>query len=650
MNKPARVGLTGARRAFARHCGDRGTALITALIMLTVLGLFLFGFETISKNELLFAGYSRNSTIAFDAAEAGLQEALARLKMFGYTAGATPASFTNSFTAHMAGASGTVTFLAALQSNSAVLPVLSTATVNGVQRRVRLLVNAAPNFWDYQIFGNGVNFDGNTTPTTGNDIYSTADVEMESYPNSPLCAAGATALNLISPQVLGGAIVYGESPGSSVTPPCGGPTNAGTYFAECQDLQTYFQPIQTGGSPSGALPTGSSGRPAIGEVAPTTSHEDGGRATSNTAGGMSPQALGSSYSAPVNWHPMTPIAMSSADFTNIVKAWNQGTLPSGVTVVQASQTNAGGTQTGVTYSPLSYTPSYWSSVSSTNTKVMLIASTQPFCVNTITGAVTLAAGNPCASGSNYYGYNGSINGSSGGSSDDTGTFPIRYFDWSLITDDLNRGIPQTFFGPGNQNGIRYIPQYPIMNVVSYACKQNMNPGTNVFDNVNHAGVTCSNPPTQTINSTSVTFSGTKGAPESLVISNNTGGSQIVTITGSVSGQSSGTSCTGLNPGFDQGNWGVILASGDVKINGNFVFTGYMYVQGNITMASSSQHVWLNGGLITQQTSTPANAGILDLNNKSSFIGLCGGTPPQLGTPMFTTYSPMSWQDVPAGKP
>jgi len=650
MSTLDRTRSTAVQDGAGRWRDDRGSALITALIMLTVLGLFLFGFQTMNNNELLSAGYSRNSTIAFNVAEAGVQEALARLRMFGYTPGVTPASFTNSLAATMPGASGTVTFQAALQSNSAIIPVLSAATVNGVQRRVRVLVNTAPNFWDYQIFGYGVNFDGNTTPTTGNDVYSTANVEMESYPNSPLCAAGATALNLISPQVLGGALVYGESPGANVTPPCGGPTNAGTYFAECQDLQAYFQPIQTGGSPSGPLPTSGAGFPAIGEVAPTSCLQDGNRATSSTAGGMTTQPLWTSYSAPVNWHPMTPIAMSASDFTAVVKAWNLGSLPSQVTVVQASQTNGSGTQTGVTYSPVSYTPSYWSSVPSTNGKVMLIAATEPFCVNSSTGVIARAAGSPCPSGSNYYGYNGSISGSSGNSSDDTGTFPTRFFDWRMITDDLNRGIPQTFFGSGNQNGIRYIPQYPILNVVSYACKQNMNPGANVFDNVNNASVTCSNPPTQTINSTNVTFNGTKSSPESLVISNNTGGSQAVTITGSVNGQSSGTLCTPLNPSFDQGNWGVILASGDIKINGNFVFTGYMYAQGNVTMTSGTQHVWLNGGLITQQTSSPANAGILNLNNKSSFVGLCGGTPPQLGTPMFTNYSPLSWQDVPANKP
>jgi hypothetical protein len=617
--------------------------------MLTVMGLFLFGFQTINHNELLFAGYSRNSTLAFNVAEAGLQEAVSRMKMFGYTPGVTPSSFTNSLAATISGAGGTVTFQSPLASNSAVIPVLSVATVNGATRRVRGFVNVAPNFWDYQIFGDGVNFDGNLSPTTGNDIYSTADVEMESYPNSPLCAAGATALNLISPQVLGAGLVYGESPGSSTTPPCGGPQNAGTYFAECQDLQTYFQPIQSGGSPSGSLPTSSGGFPAIGEVAPTSCARDGGRASSNTAGGMSPQPLGSSYSEPVNWHAMTPVGMSSADFTAVVAAWHAGTLPSGVSVQQATQTNGSGVQSGVTYSPASYTPTYWTTAPATNGKVMLIASTQPFCVKASTHAVTLAAGSPCAAGWDYYGYDGSIAQSSGGSSDDTGTFPVRYLDWSMITDDLSRGVPQTFYGPGLQNGIRYIPQYPVVNTLSYACTQNMNPGTNVFDNVNGASLTCGST-TTTINSRNVTFSGTMSSPESLVISNDTGGSQIVTITGSVAGQSSGSSCSGINPGFNQGNWGVIIASGDVEIKGNLVFTGYMYVQGNITMASSSQHVWLNGGMITQQTSTPANAGIMDMNNQSSFIGLCGGTPPALGSQIFSTFSLMTWQDVPLNQP
>jgi len=630
---------------------EGGIALISAVFIMFLVGMLLFAFAVETQGDLGFGTLNRNSMVAMDLADAGAQEALSRLAAFGYTAGVTVSSFTNSLAAATPGATGTVNFQAVEQSNPSLLPVLSTATFGGVQRRVRLLVNINVNPWEYQIYGQGVNFDGDTTPSTGNDIYSNSTVEFENYGYSPLCAATATALNLVSPQVMAGAIVYGEAAGSATTPPCGSPTNAGTYFGECQDLQTYFQVIQQGKGLSGPLPTSGAGYPAIGEVAPTSCKQDGNRSTSNTAGGMTTIALGQSYTEPVNWHPMTPQGMTSTDFTNIIKDWNKGTLPAGVGVVQASQTNASGAQSGVTYaSNGTYTPTYWSSVPATNGKMMLVYATAPFCVNTSTGAVTLASGNPCAGGSDYYGYNGNINGSSNNSSDDTATFPERYFDWGLVIDDLSRTVPATFYGTGNQNGIRYIPIYPIISALSYACTENVNPGTNIFDNVNGNSQHCSSPPTTTINSQNVTFSGTKASPESLVISNNTGGGQVVDITGSVHGQSSGSNCNGINPPFSSGNWGVILATGDIEIEGNFVFSGYIYAQGNITQGSGSNWAWLNGGLQGKQQTSPQAQGFLDLNNKSGFVGLCGGQAPTLGTPLLTNYLGVSWQDVPLDQP
>jgi hypothetical protein len=216
-----------------------------------------------------------------------------------------------------------------------------------------------------------------------------------------------------------------------------------------------------------------------------------------------------------------------------------------------------------------------------------------------------------------------------------------------VSDDINRGTAQTFFGTGNQNGIRYVPVYTDLNVLSYACQQNMNPGTNVYDNLN-GGPACSNPAVTTISSTNVTFSGTQSNPEGLVIDNRTGGSQVVTITGSVAGPTSGTSCA--TPTFSTGNWGVILATGDLAINSNLEFSGFIYAQGNITTTSGSQHVWLQGGIMSQMTAPPQNAGIMDLNNRSSFIGLCGGLPPTLGSPIFSTYAPLTWVDVPLNQP
>ena len=356
-HRPRGVSGTGARRP-----DERGIALISTVFIMMLVGMLLLAFAVETQGDLGFGTMNRNSMVAMDLAEAGAQEALSRLAAFGYTAGVTATSFNNSLAASTPGATGTVSFEAVEQSNTNLLPVLSTATFGGVKRRVRLLVNINVNPWEYQIYGQGVNFDGDTNPSTGNDIYSNSTVEFENYGYSPLCAATATALNLVSPQVMAGAIVYGEDAGSLTTPPCGSPQNAGTYFAECQDLQNYCKVIQTGGTPSGSLPTSTAGYPAIGEVAPTSCKQDGNRSTSNTAGGMTTIALSQAYAEPVNWHPMTPQGMMSADFTNIIKDWNAGTLPSGVGVVQATQTNASGTQSGVTYaSNGTYTPTYWSS-------------------------------------------------------------------------------------------------------------------------------------------------------------------------------------------------------------------------------------------------------------------------------------------------
>jgi hypothetical protein len=634
---------------------ERGIALITVVWVVFVIGMMLFAFAFSNQGELGFAQANRNSLEALNLAEAGAQEALKRMSISGYTPGVTPASFTNSLALLTPGASGTVYYQPHLTGNAGLTPVLSVATYGGMTRKVRILVNTASSPWEYQIFGNGINFDGNTTPTTGNDLYSTSGVEFENYPLSPLCAATATATNLVSPQVLAGTMIYGESPGASVVPPCGAPNNAGTYFAECNDLQTYYLPIQTGGTPSGAIPTSWQGFSALGEVAPTTCAGDGNRAVSNTGGGMSPQAMGASYSEPVNWHALTPVAMSSTDFTTVINKWNGNdlNLPPGMHVVQASQTPTNKqSQVQITYTPVAYTPTYWTVVPSTNTKVMIVATPQPFCVNSSLNTVVAASlvSPYCAAGSTYYGYNGNLNGSSDGSSDDQGVFPARFLDWGLVSDDINRGTPTTFFGTGFQNGIRYIPLYSPINISAWACNQTMNPGTNVFDNVNGLGTTCANPPTTTINSTSVTFSGTKASPEALVISNNPGGGQAVTVTGSVAGQSTGTSCVGINPGFDAGNWGVILASGDLTISGNLVFTGFIYAQGNIRLSGASQHIWLQGGIQALQPSAPADSGWLNFSNASSFVGLCGGIPPSLGSPMFSSYAQNSWTDVPGNKP
>lgn len=550
--------------------GERGTALITALIMLTVLGMFLFAFQTMNQSELVFAGYSRGSTLALSAAEAGIQEGIKRLNLFGATPGTT--CFVNSMTsgATCAGSTSspnanTVAYQAAFNNNPNVFPILSIATVNGATRAVRILEQAIFQAgFSTVIYGPRITFQGDTSPTTG-DVYSQSSMNFQTYAKSPQPAAGATATNLVQPQVMAGSWIDTQGAGP------------GHFTAEC-----------TSGS--------------VTEVAPT-----------NCARGANP----------VNWHPATPIGMPAADFDAIIDAWNGGlgSLPLGVSVVQATQSG-----TNLTYSPLSYTPPYWSQVSGANSKIFLVVSngTGTFCVNAANSQVR--ATGSCTGQWNTY-----------GSATDT----VRYVDWGLVSDDLNRATASKFFQPptcttcaggnpnGNQNGIRYMPIVPTINALPYACTVNMPaPGFSAFYNTTADGLACPSP-TQ---AGSGTFTGTKSSPEFLVIDNGAPGGTQVTL------GSSGTA-TGCSDNFASANWGVILATGDLNLQ-NFTFNGFIYTQGNVY---SHGHVLVRGGIFSSQSSQ-------DQIDTLGTLQFCGGAAVMPLTPLFFTFSTMTWQDRAAGQP
>src|SRR5262249_9777282 len=138
---------------------------------------------------------------------------------------------------------------------------------------------------------------------------------------------------------------------------------------------------------------------------------------------------------------------------------------------------------------------------------------------------------------------------------------------------------------GNQNGIRYIPQLPLLwgppspplpAFGQIACQQNVSPGSNVFDQVNTNDAIACAPPVQTVSATTVTFTGMKSNLGSLVIDN--AGFGTVHINGSIAGNRTLTCATA---DFDNYNWGIILATGDIDIAANTVFTGYIYTPGNV---------------------------------------------------------------------
>ena len=124
-------GVSGA--GVRRPADERGIALISTVFIMMLVGMLLLAFAVETQGDLGFGTMNRNSMVAMDLAEAGAQEALSRLAAFGYTAGVTAASFNNSLAASTPGATGTVTFEAVEQTNTNLLPVLSTATFGGVK-------------------------------------------------------------------------------------------------------------------------------------------------------------------------------------------------------------------------------------------------------------------------------------------------------------------------------------------------------------------------------------------------------------------------------------------------------------------------------------------------------------------------------------
>ena len=192
--------------------GERGSALITALIMLAVLGLFLVGFQTLNMNELVFAGYSRDSTLALNTAEAGVQEGWKRLNLFGATPGTTcvPNSMVSGATCSGSTTSpnaNTIAYQPPLLSDSAIFPILSLGTTYGAPRGVRIYVKAVmkAGLGDI-ILGPQVTFQGDASPITG-DTYADLSIVLKQMSKSPSPGPGATATNLVSPQELAGTTV-----------------------------------------------------------------------------------------------------------------------------------------------------------------------------------------------------------------------------------------------------------------------------------------------------------------------------------------------------------------------------------------------------------------------------------------------------------
>lgn len=575
-----------------RHVRDtRGIALVTVLYIVFTIGMMLFAFGFMMQGEASFAALNRNSTIALSLAEAGIQEAIQRLSMTAVTPGTT--TFTNSLAA-----GNTVSYQLAVQNNPQLFPILSVATYAGTQRAVRI--------YERKLFKAGfsnvvevpqTSAQSNFTDMKG-DMYSLGSISFQS--NAIQCGSGATATNLVPSQVLAGTTISGQ--GAAINPGCGATSIGSTFTYECSSA--VFQQS---------------------EVAPTPCTR-----TSDAGGNL----------LPVHYHPMVPVGMDPTDFATVMTT--AVVLPSvsvpNVSVVQATQNN--GVQ--VSYTPAGSTPSYWGSVRAPAGRVQVIVATSPFCVSVGAAAPQVVNVSPPVSGGcplvgtwHRYGFN---NGASGS--------PQRFIDWGLVQDDNSRTVATTFFqapactapcaNPGNQNGIRYIPLVPSLNMQTESCKEHYTPGTgtNVFDNLN-SDPACTDPNITQISTTTVTFSGTKSNPEALVIDNPT---QTVTITGSLPG--SGLTCAS---NFDSYNWGMILASGSLSIPADFVLSGFIFASGNITAQSN---LAVTGGVFspTGPSSTQLSATL------TANVTFCGGQAVTVTTPLFYNFSTLSWMDRPGGKP
>jgi hypothetical protein len=588
--------IASLRRLITARDDSRGFALITTLFCLFLLAMMLLAFDNLNHTEIASAMLNRDSTLALDLAESGAQEAMIRLNTLGAVAGVT--TFHNSLAGSSiyAGASGTVSYQSAIRGNPMVFSILSSTSYAGAQRKVRYLVRMSyQQGWGSIVFGPQMAATGDESPTIG-DLYSQTQLSFASYAQSPLCSSGSTAQNLEFPQVIAGTTISAGA-GLAATPPCGGPTTvSGTATTECATFPSSAQ-----------------------EVAPTPC--PGGR---STVGGMT---------LPVNWHPMTPIGMPSADFSAIVNTPSLVLGLFGISLTAATQNGS-----PVTYqSAGTYTPNYWTSVSWTSGRVAMVIATQPFCVSPVLGIAlpTPAIVGTCLLGFHYY-------GSHAGSTAQT----TRYIDWGLVTDDLSRTPPQTFFEPaecstcpGNQNGIRYVPAFPTVDVLGGACQLSFTPGTNVFDQVNTAdGVSCG-PPTQTVSTNSVIFDGTVSSPETLSIDN--AGLSAVTITSALPPFTNLSSMTCSNTNFNPYNWGLIFATGDVTLS-NMVFSGFIYTTGNVYI---SGNVLLQGGVFAttvQPTASPSN----QISDTGTLKFCSQGAPIPLLTPRVYSFAKNSWEDVP----
>jgi hypothetical protein len=590
----------GLRDTAARSAGrpavaeSSGIALISVLFITVTLLMFLFGFQFFTQNELGIAAVNRDSTMALHIAEAGVSEALNPQRLSGIIPGVS--SFANSLTP---GAAVNVFYQGVIGSSNMTFPILSVGTFGTgrtlATRKVRVWEQATfkPGFSNV-LYGPQCAFGGDAQETSG-DIYTQQDCTFQQLAKSPQCNANDSDTQLNQPQVLTGATITLSAGGNNQTETCGGVASPkmgqGTaYNQEC-------------------------GTPHQSEVPPFTCSS----LTKSIGNGKDKRQV------PFNWHPQTPIGMcgggtgctgATDDFTTVVNLCDGANCPSGVITLTATQNG-----TPVAYVPANYTPAY----SHPNNYVRMIYATNSFTVNGHTYTASVAT-------------------------------PRRFIDWGLIYDDLLRPSATVFFeAPGQcdappcspvglQNGVRYIPVPPSINVLGLmkSCTAPEGTGQNVYYTQASDGVpaSCAGVTTHSgIPNNPISFTGTVNNPEALLIDNGPSANQAVSISGPGIG---GQNCSSPQSVFSQYAWGVIYATGDLTIGvsgGNFIFTGFIYTPGRITFNGT---VTIQGGVFATGGSSVGSAGTVNFCQGQNAVLPLGQ--------QFVNFKTVSWQDVPLNKP
>lgn len=154
---------------------ENGIALIAVLGFTLAMMIVISSFIFIGLSEINMVRRQNNSTRAFYLAEAGLEDAIFKLK--------NDASYRDDPTA-LNGSLETGSYSAVVSKNNDIYTIISTGTVGNVKRTVREDVTLTPDWpsaFDYAIYGNSGELEIKEGVTITGDVFQNGDVELEAF-------------------------------------------------------------------------------------------------------------------------------------------------------------------------------------------------------------------------------------------------------------------------------------------------------------------------------------------------------------------------------------------------------------------------------------------------------------------------------------